>query len=298
MSSNPAGNFEDPDYFLHPRNTEAFNQVVANLHLACLWFSSTEMDLEGAIGRTESHLRKKQVTEEQRKGLEEALLHMRRAVLDSPDWSEWMQRAVPSIPYEAGMVPATILDAWSESRHTRPSLVDAASLQIMRQANTRGADVQDIVRSGWDERVKHPECEALLAVMEKAEKEWRSRPNQANAAHVPGINHHRDDTKAAADKPKAPKLVKRLGKKKNTDDVMDIDNALDEAARNAERAAESMRGARPMPGVIQTTSMSAKVNFVIRSILAAPPEDKFVIFGTYEEIAHLTDALELTDINS
>lgn len=289
-------NKTDADYFLHPRNTDAFNQVVANLHLGCLWFSSTDLDLEGAIGRTESHLKKKKVTDDQRRGLEEALQHMRAAIVDTPEWDEWMSRTVPSVPYDAGELPASILDAWSESPDLSSSLVDGSSLRLLRQANKRGADLRALVREGWDERAKHPQSEALLAIMEKAEKEWRAQPD--GKASAPTLTHHREDTKAAADKPKAPKMMKRLSKKPSGADDMIIDDALDEAARNAERAAESSRGRRPLVSVVQTTSKSSKINWIIRTLLSAPADDKFIIFGTWEELAHLTDALELAGVTS
>ncbi len=67
------GNFEDRDYFLHPSNTESFNQVVRNLHLACFWYTSPHMGAEVSLERTRSMLEdSRKITPDHRLKLEEA----------------------------------------------------------------------------------------------------------------------------------------------------------------------------------------------------------------------------------
>lgn len=280
---------EDIDYFLHPRNTAQLNQVVANLHLACMWFSSSDMDLESAYSRTIKHLEKsKNLTEEQRAGLQEAIRHM-RAAIDTPAWSEWMRNGAASIPCEVPGFPMQILDSWSDSPDSDNTMLDIHALRRLRELNHRGAAVNDVARAGWDERAKGPHAEALLKVMEKAEKSWRA--GQQVATGDDKESAHKHDTKAAAEKSRAPKIVK--AKRKSG-----VDARLDTAAKNAKRAAELTSTApRPLPSLLNITTASSKVSYVVRSILASP-NDKFVVFGTYEEIGHVTEALDLAGISS
>ncbi|WOO76723.1 putative ATP-dependent helicase [Vanrija pseudolonga] len=293
--------FEDADYFLHPRNTEAFNQVVANLHLACFWFSSADMDIEGALERSDKHLEKKghKLNEKQRQGVIEAISYMRQA-LEAPGWAEWFQHAVVSIPYDGSGLPASILDAWSESPDGSPTTIDAHALRLLRGLNKRGADVAGLCREGWEERGKRPYADEYAKAMEKAEKKWRATGGEDVSLQTASLPHHRSDTKAAADKPKAPRVVrvKAGGKEKAKDDDV-IDVQLNLAATNAARAADlSSVLPRPLPSILRTSSQSAKSNYVIQSVTSAPEDDKFVIFGTFEEIAHLTEALDLAGITS
>ncbi|KAL1413033.1 hypothetical protein Q8F55_000782 [Vanrija albida] len=293
--------FEDADYFLHPRNTEAFNQVVANLHLACFWFSSADMDIEGALSRSEKHLEKKghKLDDRQKQGVIEAINYMRQAI-EAPGWSEWFNHAVVSIPYDGSGLPASILDAWSESPDGAPTTIDAHALRLLRGLNQRDSAVADIGRAGWDERAKRPYADEYAKAMEKAEKKWRADGGEDRTLQAASLPHHRSDTKAAADKPKAPRVVRpKTGGKGKAKEEDTVEVQLDLAAANAARAADmSSTRPRPLPSILRTSSESAKSNYVIRSVTSAPEDDKFVIFGTFEEIAHLTEALDLAGITS
>lgn len=52
---------------------------------------------------------------------------------------------------------------------------------------------------------------------------------------------------------------------------------------------------RPLSSSIEITSLSAKIDFVLRALHEAL-QDKFVIFGNKFEVGHLGDALNLADI--
>lgn len=205
---------EDEDYFLHSRNVADFNQVVANLHLACMWFSSSDMDLEGAIARTRRHMETKEMTEEQRQGSAEAIMHMEAAV-KAKTWIEWMRSGAVSVPCEApSSLPIQILESWSDSPESDSSLLDVNSLRSLRDLNKRGAVVNDVARAGWDERAKGPLATALLKAMERAEKLERAG-HTAEAGKEARLHPlYKGDTKAAAEKAKAqnwssPKSTKR-----------------------------------------------------------------------------------------
>ncbi|KAL7422461.1 hypothetical protein Q5752_003109 [Cryptotrichosporon argae] len=312
----------DVDYFLHPRNVSAFKQVVANLHLACTWFSARDMGLEAALARTLHVLERVQedgrapLTPAQRRGLEEAVEHMRAAV-DDPAWVEWMQQSGASMPFAVGDgLPPAVLDAWSDSPAHRPDWVDANSLRLIRELNTPGTERADIVRAGWDDRAH--KCEAFAKTLERAEAKWRAEMAGVAAPSEPAVQVDGGDAqaqasplkaKAAAEKASAPRLLKH----KDQDGVAGspcrprragtaLDRNLDAAELNAREAARSTHvlpaGPLPLPATLQTRSESAKINHVVRAVLTADAADKFVVFGTLEEIAHLTEALDLAGVRS
>lgn len=138
--------------------------------------------------------------------------------------------------------------------------------------------------------------------MERQEKLWMEGRGQA----APDLEHHRDDTKAAADRPKAPQLKTNAAKPKMMSGKRDkerkadpvIEDRLNEAERNAQLIARPVLGPRPLPSVVATSSRSAKINFVIRTVLTAPATDKFVMFGTFDEIAHMQEALSFVGVES
>ncbi|GMK56187.1 hypothetical protein CspeluHIS016_0300270 [Cutaneotrichosporon spelunceum] len=279
---------QDPDYLLHPRNLESLNQVVINFHLALTWFSSTDMDLEGSIRRTSDHLKKKhrKLSAERIAAIEKAIEHIREAA-ETPGWREWMDNGAASLPFSVPTLPLSVAESWSEAPDNEPLLVDAHSLIQMRKLNTRGTPPNKLAMSGWDERAKKPRAQAFSEMMQKAEKSWR----EGERAKEPDLSHHRDDKKAAADKPNAPKVIRNRHYKDP------IDARLEAAERNAARAANEHL-TRPLPSAITTVSVSNKINWVVRSVLSAPAVDKFLIFATWEESAHLSEAFSLTGIKS
>jgi hypothetical protein len=281
---------QDPDYLLHARNLESLNQVVINFHLAMTWFTSTDMDLEGSIRRTSEHLEKKRhknkMSAERIAAIEKAIEHMREAA-ETPGWREWMDNGAASLPFSVPTLPLAVAESWSEAPDNEPFLVDAHSLIQLRKLNARGAEPNMLAINGWDERAKKPRSQAFLEMMQKAEKQWR----EGEKARDPDLSHHRDDKKAAADKPNAPKVVRN----KHYKDV--VDARLEVAERNAARAANE-RLPRPLPGTITTVSVSNKINWVVRAVLSSPAYDKFLIFATWEESAHLSEAFSLAGIKS
>lgn len=284
------GDFEDIDYFLHPRNTALFKQVIRNLHLACFWYSAPDMGAEACIRRSRIHLVENEtLTDDAKAALAGAILHLERAV-STPGWQEWMTNGV-SIPFEVeATFPLALRQAWSDSMDDNPDAIDANSLQLLRDANTNGTDMHDLHIAGWDSRAnKWPD---FFEEMEKVEKRVKvAEKKKAEAVKT--------EQAAAANAPTAvPKASpkKKAPLKKTKKDV--VDEQLEQALRNSALQSSLSRSDLPrsLPTVIHTKSRSAKVNYVIDSILHASPADKFVIFGDIYELGHLREALDLFDI--
>ncbi|ORY35502.1 P-loop containing nucleoside triphosphate hydrolase protein [Naematelia encephala] len=273
-------NFEDQDYFLHPRNTEAFNQVIKNLHLACFWYSAHDMGAHDCLERTKHHLENNEsITAQGRQALQEAVRHL-EAALHTPGWEEWMTNGV-SIPYEAGDFTEYIRQSWSDSMDSNPDAIDGKSLQLLRDLNRNGVEEHQLHVEGWVARAD--KCQDFFKIMELEEKR-----GQREAEHFASAKA------AAAQKPLA--ATKRKGPNKKEQ----LKLQLEQAKMNAERAAKPDLShlPRPLPHVIKTKSRSSKVNHVVESILASDLTDKFVIFGDTYELGHLTEALDLFDIRS
>lgn len=284
---------QDPDYLLHANNLESLNQVVFNMHLALTWFTSVDMDLEGSVRRTAQHLEKKghKMSREAVAQVERALVHMREA-LNVPGWFEWMQSGAASIPFSASSLPLSVSESWSEAPDHDPTLVDAHALIQLRKLNTRGAEANTLAMTGWDERAKKPRPQDLLKAMDKAEKAWRDGEAKNNGkVEEIDLAKHRDDKKAAADKPIMPKVARN----KHYKDALEA--SLASAKKNAMRA-ENEAISRPLPSVMTTSSVSSKINWVVRTVLTAPAADQFLIFATWEESAHLSEAFDLAGIKS
>lgn len=305
-----SGNFEDEDYFLHSRNQVSFNQVIRNLHLACFWYSAKDMGVLECLERSRVHLTDNEtLTDEAKVALKEAIYHLERA-LATPGWHEWMTNGL-SIPFEIGSsLPLVIRQAWSDSMDDNPDVIDANSLEILREANVPGAELHDLHIAGWDNRAyKWPEFGQEMERLEKQEmlaeskKPKTKKPTKKKETEKESKKTSRA---AAANAPTAPS--KTLSKQKRLKSVAaprllrrkdQLDEHLEEAARNCmnqfhEKARDNLP--RPLPNVLHTKSRSAKVNYVVQSILSASPTDKFVIFGDVYELGLLRDALDLYDI--
>lgn len=303
--------FEDIDYFLHPRNVAAYKQVVKNLHLACFWYSAQDMGVAECIKRSRVHLADNEtLTEEGKVGLAEAISHLERA-LETPGWQEWMTNGI-SIPFEVDQsFPLSLRQAWSDSMDDNPDAIDAHSLQVLRDANANGTELHDLHIAGWDNRAtKWP---GFLEEMEKAEKrieinekravgEGRqvATPTKKTSQRGPAKSSRKTGQAAAANAPTvAPRVSPRKGQSstlmKSTKEA--IDNQLDKAVRNSmKQPLPRFDLPRPLPIVVHTKSRSAKVNFVVDSIRSAAPTDKFVVFGDFYELVHVQEVLYLFDI--
>lgn len=282
---------EDVDFFLHPRNAEAFHQVVANLHLACTWFSSSDMGIEAALARTQKYLDSDKLNDAQRAGCELAVRHMQEALADD-GWRQWMASGEASLPYDSDL-PEPVIRAWG---HTAAAdVLDARAMMHVRTANRRAASLASVEKEGHDDRARRIKLE------QKAEQRDAKAPAKSPASPVKA-----DKGKAAAERPKAPR-IRRLSAHAHTEhapsDPTTVDSALDEAAANAAANAAAAAGEisdapRPLPSVVKMQSRSAKINYALRCVLASEPEDRFVIFGAWEELAHLTEALDLVKVKS
>jgi len=274
------GEAEDKDYFLHPENTASFKQVIANLHLACFWFSAPEIGAASALRRTKTYLDERHFAPSVRSKLEEAVHHLEIAI-QTPGWDEWMRNAV-SLPFEAAELSPAIRSAWSDSPSDSVA-IDTHSLLMLREANTRGnLKERLLVMGGYNHAAK------LLSLDPAAGR--KGRPKHKSGGDDSGV------TTTAASQPAAVSTKASSAKRKRARESS-VDIQLDEAALNANRA-EMANLPRPLPDFLQTTSRSVKINFVIRTILDADPSDQFVIFGDSNELGHLTEALELFEITS
>ncbi|KAK6910808.1 hypothetical protein I203_104841 [Kwoniella mangroviensis CBS 8507] len=283
---------EDIDYFLHKDNREAFLQVVDNLHLACFWYSARDMGVKGCLDRTKSWLeRHPEADQHVREQLEEACHHLQLA-LDSEGWSEWMTNGV-SMPLDGQALPSLIKESWSDAFNSRPNMVDVHSFNILKQLNEKGKRVQDLHIVGWDHRNSKLEDfqKTMAKYMEKHAKEQKKLAKAKNSTAAKA-------SKAVIKSSSSP--VKNVSKKRKNTDMDEMDEWLQEAARNAALASNASIAnlPRPLPDVIHTRSKSAKANFVARTILSADKDDKFVIFGDAYELGHLTEILDLLDITS
>lgn len=330
-----AGNFEDPDYFLHPRNASAFHQVIRNLHLACFWYSAHEMGAQECLDRTKKHLATNTtLVPTGRAVLEEAVQHLERA-LATPGWEEWMRHGV-SIAFEAAHLPSSVKAAWSDSAEQRPDLVDSHSLALLRDLNTPGKLVNELEVEGrtartikWEGLRQEESQGKSKGSGNKRKREDHEGDVVADEIQVVGeagagsarlssrnVGASSGSTKTAAKRPiaagtfttapKSPQKAKkaRTGTKQSDDS---LEARLNEAAKNAaamsamnpaERPATppKLEGPRPLPATLSTRSRSAKVNFVLRAVQSAAKDDKFVIFGDVFELGHMREALDLIDV--
>jgi hypothetical protein len=232
-----------------------------------------------------------------------------------------------SIPFEASPndFPQAIRDAWSDSMDTDPSAIDSHSLRLLRDANGRGRTSQELCLLGWESRV--PKCEDFVAEMERLGRseileERRRMDDKRNGkkGKSKGKDHGKGgitDHETAAQRPtaapspgfavhspqEAKSKGKGKGKNKNKDkgkakDVIDLSlNQAEANARLTERRAVDSRP-RVLPDTIRTTSRSAKLNFVIDSVMTSEPRDKFVIFGDVFELGHVSEAMQLLDVGT
>ena len=293
------GNFEDMDYFLHPRNTKAFQMMVSNLHLACFWYSAREIPVEASLRRTREYLKLKAETlsPEAKEGLEIAASHFERA-LDFPGWSEWMHTGI-SIPcdIDPAEFSETIRHAWSDGFPVNAEALDASSLFKLRGRNTQGRTEDELLAAAIEFKdQKEASFEAKTSKNGKIvqAKKGASLEVEGDGPHVSAPTVGPQLTKSKLEtKPKRP-----TKKKKKREE---IDLKLEEAVRNAEFLFASPpppTGPRPLPTVIRMKSRSNKVNHVIDTIRASEMDDKFVIFGNAIELGHVTEALDLIDVRS
>jgi hypothetical protein len=139
--------------------------------------------------------------------------------------------------------------------------------------------------------------------MARQEEEWK----KGRRTTVADLGRHHDDKRAAADvpknltlnsrpiKPKAQVGVKKR-KEKTSEVAEDVD--MDNVDTVPNLGQQTSLDPRPLPSTLLTSTRSAKINFVVRAVLTAPPTDKFVMFGTYDEIAHVHEALSLVGVHS
>jgi hypothetical protein len=281
------GDFEDPDYFLHPRNLQSFQQVVRNLHLACLWLSAPQMDAAGSLIRLEDDIEKKaNLTDANRAIMREAAEHLQRAI-ETPGWSEWMRHGV-SLPVHIPSLPLEVKEAWSESMRNDTDWIDVHSATRIRDKNDNGTTIEDLIEAGETmlDRKKQEAAADLDKATQAAERKQQKLEKrglvvaQSNAAQAPNKVSPRKKGPTKKDK---------------------IDEALAQAARNAQLAIDVEARAhlpRPLPPTAEVKTRSHKMNHVVKTIQSSLPNDKFVIFGDTAELGHCTEVLDLFDISS
>lgn len=282
-----SGDFEDPDYFLHPRNQKSFQQVIRNLHIACLWFSAPQIDARGNLERLENDIATKHnLSEEGIAIMREAAGHLKRAI-DTPGWVEWMQYGV-SLPMHVPTLPATVKSAWSESIEHDSDWIDVHSMSVIRDKNDNGITIDDIVDAG--ERVLDRKQQEAVAEQVKVAADAERKKSQLEKK---GLSVAQSD---AAQKTHTVSPRKRAPTKKDK-----LEEALAQAARNAQLAIDIEARAhlpRPLEPTILAKTRSHKMNYLVKAIRSSAENDKFVIFGDAAELGHCTEVLDFFDISS
>lgn len=249
------------------------------------------MDAAGCLERTLHFLKENpDLPEDSHAKLEEAARHLQRA-LDTPGWFEWMENAL-SVPCEAGTLPLLVRTAWSDSRDSNPGLVDIESLAAIRNLNKRGAAMERFISAGaaarTSKRIYLIEEERKEAERE-AQRQWKARKTEkGTTAQVSAAKQVRTTGL------RSPKKVSPTKRKRS-----EVDANLEEAERNAQQVIDMEDVSDlpyPLPERLETKTRSAKINFVINSVLKSDPVDKFVIFGDITELVHLENALALFDV--
>ena len=281
------GDFEDPDYFLHPKNQDSFRQVVKNLHLACLWFSSPQMDAAGCLTRLQNDIETKTgLTFESRVIMREAAEHLRIAI-DTPGWYEWMRYGV-SVPIHLPTLPVEIKEAWSESMKLDSDWIDVHSAMRIRAKNDNGVTIDDLVDAG--ERTLEKKKQEAAAELDKATMAAEKKQQQLEKRGL---------TLAQSNAAQNPHTVSPRKKKPSKKDQ--LNEALAQAARNAQLTIDIEAKAhlpRPLPTSTNVKTRSHKMNYLVKTISSSAPDDKFVVFGETSELGHCTEVLDFFDIPS
>lgn len=236
------------------------------MHLACFWKSGLE-ELSESM-----HLSKKyladfpNIPDETKALLEEAVQHLKLATRHHA-WSEWNIRSNLSFPMDASPLPETVRAQCSDSSKANSIFLDSTSLLQLRIANKGGASIEEVVASS----TMHPGTKQEPIVVDvvptnKAKKVKKGK----GAAAIAGSEKTRNPSLRPAT---SQSFILRGG-----EDNIDAQLAL--AQGNAANLADQPHLSRPLPEILRITSRSAKVNHVLKSILTAPADDKFVIFGT------------------
>jgi hypothetical protein len=286
-SAESSGDFEDPDYFLHPKNQDSFRQVVKNLHLACLWYSAPQMDAAGCLTRLQNDIDTKPgLAVESRVIMREAAEHLRIAI-DTPGWHEWMRYGV-SVPVHLPTLPLEIKEAWSESMKLDCDWIDVHSAMRIRNKNNNGVTIDDLVEAG-EKTLKKKKQEAA-AELDKATMAAEEKQQQLDRR---GLTLAQSN---AAQKTHTISPRKRKPSKKDQ-----LNEALAQAARNAQLAVDveaRLHLPRPLASSAKVKTRSHKMNYLVKTIRSSAPDDKFVVFGETSELGHCTYVLEFFDISS
>lgn len=280
------GDFEDPDYLLHPKNLKSFQQVVKNLHIACLWFSAIQVDAAGSLTRLENDIENKaNLTDANRAIMREAAEHLQRAI-ETPGWSEWMRYGV-SLPVHIPSLPLGVKDAWSDSMTLDSDWIDVHSATKIRDLNDNGMMIDELVETGdlMLDRKKAEASAELDRVTEAAERKQQKLEKR-------GLVVAQSDAAQTPNKVSPRKKAPAKGAK--------IDQALAQATRNAQLAIDVEAKAhlpRPLPLTAKVKTRSHKMNYVVQTIRSSLPDDKFVIFGDSAELGLCSEVLEFFDIS-
>jgi DNA polymerase III alpha subunit len=181
-----------------------------------------------------------------------------------------------------------VKDGWSESLGKDIDWVDVYSAMNIRDKNQNGTTMEDLVEAGQktlEKKRKEADAELDKAVAAATKKQEQLEKKgltaaQSNAAQNPHTVSPRKKTPTKKDK---------------------LAEALAQAARNAQLAIDVEARAhlpRPLAGSVEVKTRSHKMNYVVKSIRSSAPDDKFIIFGTTDELGHCTEVLDFFDISS
>jgi hypothetical protein len=295
---------------LHSKNGES-DQIAKNLRNACTWYTgdtSVNNDRIAAIntwledpksfilpakrGYEKSVMPQEEQYEIRRK-LEPLLRYMEDARDNEPLWAELNGRGTGAVPFEVEL-PDVIAESWSDAHDEDVTLVGGDALLRLRELNLHGTKEEDLAHEGETFRearngkmaVKEERDKKLLKKKGKAKpmpRGWRGMDALHRAVAVATNRRLVVAVNPAGGEPaeeggeKTKKKPRRSGPP-----TKQLDKLLDEP--------------RPLPETIVTYTRSAKVNWVLNTLICADADEKFIIFGSQAELAAIGDALEMLDI--
>jgi hypothetical protein len=261
------------------------------------------MDAEGCLERTREFLSNKGNHDFfGRAELEEAVMHLEEA-LNNDEWKGWMPNAI-SVPCECPDLPEIVRNHWSDSSTETELgskvLVDLESLRYIREVNEPGSTMDELIKIG----IKHHDSKLRIIREEEIKAEERAEKRRMAAEKA---GQRENITLSAANTPqkgkaksKAKAKVKTGSKprKERQKKLDEVEERLAEAERNAVEAERLAKLELPPPITENTRfkTRSAKLNFVIETLLGSHADDKFVIYGTKDELEFLAAAMDLCDI--
>jgi hypothetical protein len=293
---------------LHPLSA-LIDSTVKDLRIACTWLANKHLDIAGTIKIAKAWLRKpintipmsreakSRLTEESKNDchaveVEEMkqkiqfAVHQLRLALEDSAWKE-LNGPTTSIPFDASTLDLAVTKAWSDSLKRSPHLLDAVSLCSLRDFNFHGTKADILIRHG-DEVIKQ-KISGYAAELRIQHIEAKRRATVGKQTSL-----GRGDAAFVASEIEALRKARNVGIRKKEAGHEDEEYQ----GPPTSQAIDTLDQPRPLPDELYTYSHSSKVNWLLKTLIEADTTDKFVVFGSQEELLHLGDILALADIDA